>query len=105
MARNLLQDSPIETVMPTSLSTAAANRASAFAGVIPCSRAVPERSRNASSIESGSTSGVSASIMRRTSRPTPEYFAISGRITLACGQSRKASNIGIADFTPKVRAT
>ena len=28
-----------------------------------------------------------------------------GRITFACGHRRKASNIGIADFTPKVRAT
>jgi hypothetical protein len=30
---------------------------------------------------------------------------MSGRITLACGHSRSASNIGIADLTPKVRAT
>ena len=62
LARNLLQDSPIETVMPSFRSTSAAKRASTLAGGRPCSRSVPERSRNASSIESGSTSGVSASI-------------------------------------------
>ena len=27
------------------------------------------------------------------------------RTTVACGQSRRASNIGIAELTPKVRAT
>ena len=41
----------------------------------------------------------------RTSRPTRAYFSMSGRTTLACGQSRRASNIGIADRTPNVRAT
>jgi hypothetical protein len=40
----------------------------------------------------------------RTWRLTPAYFSISGRITVACGQSRFASNIGIAERTPKVRA-
>jgi hypothetical protein len=30
---------------------------------------------------------------------------MSGRITRACGQRRSASNIGIADLTPQVRAT
>ena len=31
-------------------------------------------------------------------------FRHVGRITVACGQSRRASNIGIAERTPKVRA-
>ena len=63
------------------------------------------RSMNASSIDTGSTSGVSSSISARTSRPTAAYFSMSGCTTLACGQSRRASNIGIAERTPKVRAT
>ena len=44
------------------------------AGGRACSRSVPARSRKASSIESGSTSGVSSCIMARTSRPTPHIF-------------------------------
>jgi len=51
-------------------------------------------------IESGSTSGVSANISCRTSRPTREYLSMSGRTTRACGHNRSASNIGIADRTP-----
>ena len=54
----------------------------------------------ASSIESGSTSGVSASMARRTSRPTLAYFSMFGLTTTACGQRRCASNIGIAERTP-----
>ncbi len=68
-------------------------------------RSVPERSRNASSIDSGSTSGVSACIARRTSRPTRTYFAMSGFTTTSSGQSACALNIGIAERTPNVRAT
>ena len=59
---------------------------------------------NASSIESGSTSGVSSSISARTCRLTSAYFSMSRLTTVACGQSRRASNIGIAERTPKVRA-
>ena len=62
--------------------------------------AVPLRSRNASSIESGSTSGVRRRISARTARPTSRYFAMSGRITTASGQAASALNIGIAERTP-----
>ena len=103
MARNLLQDRPTDTVMPMSRSTSRAKRASTFAGIMPWTRWVPARSRKASSIDSGSTSGVSACMAWRTSRPTRTYFAMSGRITTACGQSASALNIGIAERTPKVR--
>ena len=51
LARNLLQDRPTETVMPISRSTLWAKRASTFAGIMPWTRSVPERSRNASSID------------------------------------------------------
>ena len=59
-----------------------------------CSRSVPVRSMNASSIESGSTCGVSSNISLRTSRPTATYFAMSGvqhdrmRAELACLEHR-----------------
>ncbi len=79
MARNLLQDRPTDTVMPMSRSTSRAKRASTFAGIMPWTRWVPERSRNASSIDSGSTSGVSVCMAWRTSRPTRTYLAMSGR--------------------------
>ena len=67
---------------------------------MPWTRWVPERSRNASSIDSGSTSGVSVCMAWRTSRPTRTYFAMSGGTTAACGQSASALNIGIAERTP-----
>jgi hypothetical protein len=96
----LFAERPIETVMPIDVSTRRANLARLCAGDRPCSRSVPDRSRNASSIESGSTSGVSSSISIRTSRPMRTYFSISGGMTIAEGQSVSALNIGIADFTP-----
>jgi hypothetical protein len=61
---------------------------------------VPPRSRKASSIDNGSTSGVSRSISARTARPTSRYLAMSGRITTASGQAASALNIGIAERTP-----
>jgi hypothetical protein len=54
----------------------------------------------ASSIDTGSTSGVSARMCARTARPTSAYFSMRGRTTEACGHSRRASNIGIAERTP-----
>ena len=87
LGEELVGRSPIETVMPMSSSTRLAKRASARAGLMRCSRSVPVRSMKASSIESGSTCGVSSSISWRTSRPTRTYFAMLGVITVACGQS------------------
>jgi len=51
----------------------------------------------ASSIEIGSTCGVNSSIRARTCRLTVAYLSMFGRITVACGQSLFASNIGIAE--------
>jgi len=104
-ARNLLCDSPTDTVMPISSSTRFAKRTSVVAGLAWCRRSVPERSRKASSIDTGSTSGVSSSIRARTSRPTRRYLSMSGRTTTASGQAFRALNIGIAERTPNVRAT
>ena len=79
--------------------------ASVWAGVCLCRRSVPARSRKASSSDSGSTSGVVSSISCFTWRLTAAYFCMSGRTTTAFGQAFSALNIGMADFTPKVRAT
>jgi hypothetical protein len=81
-----------------------ASFASVLAALAPCKRWVPDRSRNASSIDSGSTNGVSARIASRTWRPTVTYFCMFGLMMVACGHKRRASNIGIAERTPKVRA-
>ena len=105
LARNLLGARPTDTVMPTSRSTSPAKRASTRAGAMPCSALGAGRSRKASSIDIGSTSGVSASMRARTSRPALTYLAMSGLITTASGHSFSALNIGIAERTPKVRAT
>ena len=55
-------------------------------------------------MESGSTRGVSFSIIVRTLRPTSAYLFISGLMTVALGQAFKALNIGMAECTPWARA-
>ena len=55
---------------------------------------------NASSMESGSTSGVRSSIIVRTARPTAAYFFMSGLMTAASGQALSALNMGMAERTP-----
>ena len=87
-------------LMPISFSTLRAKRARVRAGLPWCSRSVPVRSRKASSMETGSTSGVSSSMSWRTSRPAFRYFSMFGLITTACGQSFSAWNIGMAERTP-----
>ena len=55
---------------------------------------------NASSMESGSTSGVSPSIIALTSPLTAVYLFMSGLTTTASGQALSALNIGMAERTP-----
>ena len=55
---------------------------------------------NASSMESGSTRGVSACIIVRTSRPTAAYFFMSGLMTTASGHALRALVMGMAERTP-----
>ena len=100
LARNLLSLSPIDTVIASVSSTRRASVARSWAGHAPWSAWVPPRSRKASSIDNGSTTGVSRSISARTARPTSLYFAMSGRITTASGQTDSALNIGIAECSP-----
>ena len=67
-------------------------------------RSQPERSRNASSMESGSTSGVSARIMRANLPRDGGIFRHIRRKHDRVGQSLSARAIGMAERTPKVRA-
>jgi hypothetical protein len=60
---------------------------------------------NASSIESGSTSGLTSSNSRRTCAPMRRYFAMSPWTKTASGQSLRACTDGIAERTPKTRAS
>ena len=69
-ARNLLCDSPTDPVTPNSVSIRCTRRASITAGGAPCSRAVPLRSKNASSKDKGSIDGVISSIIARMARLT-----------------------------------
>ena len=100
LARNLLYESPTETLSPNSASTRRENRIRVMAGLAWCRRSVPLRSRKASSIETGSTMGVSSNMSWRTWRPTAEYFSMLGLITTASGQAASALNMGIAERTP-----
>ena len=86
--------------MESSSSTRRASFASVSAAQRGCRDCVPDRSMNASSMESGSTSGVRSSIIARTSRPTAAYFFMSGLTTTASGQIFSALNIGMAERTP-----
>ena len=66
----------------------------------PKSVNAPETSRNASSMDSGSTSGVNSSNSDITRRECSRYFAIWPGSTTAVGHSLSASAIGIAERTP-----
>ena len=61
-------------------------------------------SRNASSNDSGWTSGVTWRKTSITELETVENSRKSGAITIASGQTRRARVIGIAEWTPLRRA-
>ena len=75
------------------------------AGVALCSFSVPLKFKKASSMEIGSICGVVSVMSARTCRPTILYFSMLGGIITALGQRFKASNIGMAERTPFMRAT
>ena len=66
----------------------------------PAVRGRPPTSRNASSEAIGSTSGVTAWKISMTPRETSAYLPWLGGMIVACGQSRRARVIGIAECTP-----
>jgi hypothetical protein len=55
-------------------------------------------------MESGSTSGVRSRISARMRRDSVAYFAMSGLMMTASGQSLVALNMGMAERTPERRA-
>jgi len=62
-------------------------------------------SRNASSIETGSTEGVNWRRTAITLRLSAWYFAPSTGTKMPCGQSLPAWRSGMAEWTPKTRAS
>jgi hypothetical protein len=50
---------------------------------------------------SGSTSGVTSRKMPMTTRDQCAYFSMWPPMTVACGQSRSACAMGMAERTPK----
>ena len=66
----------------------------------PSRRTDPETSRNASSSESTSTSGVTCRKVSITDRETTSKVSKPGETTTAFGHSRRARVIGIAERTP-----
>jgi hypothetical protein len=103
-ATSLVAATPTETVRSISSLTACLI-CRAIAAPSPNSPREPVTSRNASSIEIGSTSGVNRRRSAMTSRLTPWYFAPSTGRKTACGQSRPAVRRGIAEWTPYLRAS
>ncbi len=94
---------PTEQVTPCSSWTTARSSSAIWSGE-PSRRVEPRTSRNASSSESTSTSGVTRRKVSITEPETEEKTSKSGATTTACGQSRRARVIGIAERTPYSRA-
>ena len=96
--------------MPTETASSVSSRTSrrslsptATAG--PSRRSLPVRSRKASSSESPSTAGEKRSKIAKMRRDSRAYFAMSPGRKTPSGQSLRASAVGIAERTPKTRAS
>jgi hypothetical protein len=72
---------------------------------VPETRLSPPTSRNASSIERPSTSGVVSWNTSKTARLAAAYADIRGGTTTACGHSRRARTPPIAVRTPQAFAS
>jgi hypothetical protein len=95
-ATSFVRATPTEIVRPTSSWTAALI-ARAMASPSPKSFRDPVTSRNASSIEIGSTSGVNRRRIARTSLLTRPYLRPSTGRKIPCGHSAPAVRSGIAE--------
>ena len=84
---------------PTRPRTSLRSREAICTGV-PDTRRSPPTSRNASSTEIGSTSGVVSRKTSNTASLARVYAAILGGTTAACGHSRRACAPPIAVRTP-----
>ena len=89
---------------PTSARTRSRSRTATCSGV-PAMWRRPPTSRNASSIESPSTSGVVSRKIANTSLLACEYASIRGGTTTASGHSSSACRPPIAVFTPRAFAS
>ncbi len=99
LARNLFTAMPTEQVMPCCSATLARISAPMAAGG-PSRRKAPDTSRNASSSDSGSTSGVIVRKMPMTSFDTAPYTPCRGGMMTACGHRFRARAMGMAERTP-----
>ncbi len=104
LATNFVDATPTEQVTPTSRSTSARIFAAIAAGG-PNSEVAPPTSRKASSSEIGSTSGVWASSTSRNRFECARYASKSAGRKTPSGQRRLARTPGIAERTPKRRAS
>jgi len=104
LATNLVGATPTEQVSASSSLTRARMPAAIAAGR-PCSRAVPATSRNASSSERGSTSGVTSRRIAITAADAVAYASRSGGNTTSRGHRRSACPIDIALRIPYRRAS
>jgi hypothetical protein len=103
-ARNFVLATPTVIGRPTRSRTFRFNCAAISTGV-PASRLSPRTSRNASSIESPSTSGVVSSNTLYTALLALPYSAIRGATTIACGHSLRAVAPLIAEWIPYALAS
>ena len=90
LARNLFGATPAEIVSCVASRTCCLSRRATFTPS-GSSQAFSVTSRYASSIDSGSTSGVTARNSSKTVVDTRLYFDMSGRTTTSCGQLRSAA--------------
>ena len=89
---------------PTSSSTRRLSRTAISRGA-PAIRRMPRTSRNASSIDSPSTSGVVSRKMSNTALLASEYAVNRHGTTTASGHSASARRPPIAVFTPRAFAS
>ena len=104
LARNFVAATPTEMGRPTCSRTSRRSR-SAIALGKPDTRRRPATSRKASSIESGSTSGVVLSNTSKTARLASTYAPNRGSTTTAFGHRRRASFPLIAARMPNAFAS
>ena len=103
-AKNFVRAMPTVMGIPTCSRTVSRNRAPISDG-IPAIRRSPPTSRNASSIDSPSTSGVVSRKTANIALLASEYASIRGRTTMALGQRRRACVSPIGVRTPKAFAS
>ncbi len=101
---NLFEARPADAVSPVSARIRRLISATA-SGAGPKSEAVPVRSTNASSTETGSTSGEKSPRMAMICLDARTYLSMSTGRKTPPGQRRAAFEIGMADRTPKTRAS